>query len=228
MTIDTSPEKWYTLGTVKKGVKQMERYAQLLELLDMYEGNPHEFCEDDAWELKKQIPGIKYNYGASRFCFADPDKDFVLKINYANSDSGNFIDYSAREIDLYEKAKIYHVEKALLPTELYYTALGGIKIYKQQKYTHAIGDLSFYQRKNLYNGALDKTKRIAHRMYKRMHEPTRVGEVWLQCALQVYGKKFMRSFEAYCLDIGIRDLHTANVGFVHKLPVLIDYAGFDG
>ena len=50
---------------------------------------------------------------------------------------------------------------------------------------------------------------------------------WEADLLVQYGIEIFKKFKKYLKDNWITDLRDANIGYVGKKPVLVDYAGFD-
>lgn len=169
--------------------------------------------------------GLDFAYGATRLCVFDKSWDFVLKISRAGS-----MDYNKMEADNYETAKKYHVERLLLPTTLCYTTANGMDIYRQPRYTISHWDAleNDYARvlERRY-GNLVRHQRV-RKIRNRCYCGSRIDGYWMARVLQLYGKKFCKSFEMFTQECQINDLHEANLGWKDGRPIILDYAGYRG
>lgn len=170
---------------------------------------------------------IVISSGETRYAVIFKHDNFVLKIpRYGNCQE----DYCQAEIRAYESAKKFHVERILLPIELYHTTTTGISIYKQPKYSFSTSDGDY----NLgYDRYLDRrntpincsiVRKITHECY----DGNRISRRWMARVLQLYGKKFCRSFEAWTIENDVNDLHNSNTGWLDNKPIILDYAGYRG
>lgn len=162
----------------------------------------------------------KINSGATRRVFIFPKLGVVIKF------PDESYDYCEQEVKFYESAKTYGVERLLLPIEKVGVTKGGIPLYIQPIYKFTINEMNYKQqeavakrfRKTQKNAI---TRAVGSSCY---YAPNRD---WLARAIQLYGKKFMRSFEAWTNAHHVNDLHSQNIGYVGNFrPVLIDYAGY--
>ena len=55
-----------------------------------------------------------------------------------------------------------------------------------------------------------------------------VDREWYARVLQLYGKKFLSSFEKFSKEVKLNDLHDANIGWRNGRPIILDYAGYCG
>lgn len=181
-----------------------------------------EFLED----VVSAHNNLGYAYGATRYCVYDKSWDFVLKI----SKIGGECDYNKVEAENYEIAKRYRVERLLLPTTLCHTTANGMEIYRQPRYTISHWDALeddyevYLQRRY---GQLMKHKRV-RKICKGCYRGHSISAYWMARVLQLYGKKFCKSFEAFTQECAINDLHEANLGWKDGRPIILDYAGYRG
>ncbi len=196
--------------------------ALVLNALNNFGGYLH---SDDLDQLCDDFNNeIHYTYGASRWCITCNDWDFVLKFpRYVYTS----LDYCALEADNYLKAKSYGIADILLPIEHIYTTQAGLPIYKQPKITTAMCDLSEERSKALAK----KVETVIHsvtfqKCVQGCHDGWRIPRVWFGRVIQLYGKRFVRAFEAWTAECKVNDLHNSNVGFKNGKPIILDYAGF--
>lgn len=170
---------------------------------------------------------LDYDNGATRWCLhCDRWKDFVLKFPRYEETS---IDYCEIEVNNYKKAVEYGIEKILLPIECIYETKNELKIYKQEKYTCALSDMKEkdYERlkKRLHNL---QRQPITNKCLHSCLDYCRINNVWLARIIQLYGKNFVKNFEQWTHCCKVNDLHTSNIGFKGKNPIILDYAGYFG
>lgn len=170
---------------------------------------------------------VSISSGETRYAVIFKHADFVLKIpryGYCTED------YCQAEIHAYESAKKFHVERILLPIELYHTTSTGIAIYKQPKYSFSTSEGEYNR---CYNDYLNRRntpyhKSIIHKVTNECYDGCRISRQWMARVLQLYGKKFCRSFEAWTMENHVNDLHNSNTGWLDNKPIILDYAGYRG
>ena len=170
---------------------------------------------------------IVISSGETRYAVIFKHDNFVLKIpRYGNCAE----DYCQAEIRAYESAKKFRVERILLPIELYHTTSTGIAIYKQPKYSFSTSDGdynlnydTYLSRRNIPNHTS-----IVRKITNECYDGGRISRRWMARVLQLYGKKFCRSFEAWTNENQINDLHNSNTGWLNNKPIILDYAGYRG
>lgn len=171
-------------------------------------------------EMGKKLK-CKISSGATRRVFIFPKLGVVIKF------PDESYDYCEQEVRFYESAKTYGVERLLLPIEKVGVTKGGIPLYIQPIYKFTIAEMGYNQQEAVAK-RFRKTRKVATvRAVSRgcYHAPN--GD-WVARAIQLYGKKFMRSFEAWTKTHRVNDLHSQNIGYIGNLrPVLIDYAGYN-
>lgn len=174
-----------------------------------------EFCDDnDSYDWAS---------GVTRIAVWHKDWDFVIKIPREDTTT----DHCAIEVQHYESAKKYHVERICLPIELFVTLDNGTKLYKQTRYsfdtrTGYDKDYHHYLNRRSCTG----NHAITRKVFISCRWLSRADMKWLERIIQLYGKKFMRSMEAWLDENKINDLHNCNTGWYKNRPILLDYAGF--
>jgi hypothetical protein len=127
----------------------------------------------------------------------------------------------------YHKAKGYGIEKCLLAIEYVDTTDGDIPVYIQPMYTTSLDRLD-YNVQQKWRTKVEKLHRkpIVEKIENGCcYAPSRL---WVERAIQIYGKRFMRSFQEWSRECQVNDLHSSNIGFLRKQPIIIDYAGYHG
>ena len=102
---------------------------ELISVLENCKANDNEISDCLYAFADNHSHDIVINSGETRYAVVFKHDNFVLKIpryKYRNCNE----DYCQAEIRAYESAKKFHVERILLPIELYYTTTTGIAIYK--------------------------------------------------------------------------------------------------
>lgn len=196
---------------------------KVIEALNKFSETVHNPDNDDLYPIAKRL-GAKLSWGATRWAFIFEKHQTVVKFpKYDETDE----DYCELELKNYNLAKEYRVEKCLLSIEYIGTTASGIPIYIQPMYTTSHGDLSYPLQKK-WDMKCEKL-RCSPVMRKIkdgcLYTPP---NLWLVRATQIYGKAFMRSFQKWSHECKVNDLHSSNVGYLRKQPIIIDYAGYHG
>ena len=174
---------------------------------------------DYIYEVAERL-GCEANYGATRLVLIFPKHGWVIKIPYGGRD------YCAQEVQSYRTAVKYGVEKLLLSIEKAGETAQGIPLYIQPMYKTSVNDMNRRDRDKVCQLFKKTTNhrtiaKIRHACYYSPESD------WVARATQLYGKKFMRSFEKWTKEFRVNDLHTANIGYINGYrPVLVDYAGY--
>lgn len=197
--------------------------VQVVEVLNKLASLKVGFCYRELHEALVPLR-ISINSGETRWCLTSKGWDFVLKIPRLENVSR---DYCEIELNNYERAKLYKVEKLLLPTEFICENAHGVKIYKQPRYDNSVADLDWAVEKKM-RAELQKVinRKVMNKVINSIYDGYRIKEVWLYRVCQLYGKNFLRSFENWTQDCQVNDLHGGNVGYLHNKPIILDYAGY--
>lgn len=198
--------------------KLTERVWSALDLLDKRSPSCSEL-EHIANKL-----GCKLRSGATRWAFVFVKERIVYKFPRYGSVS---TDYCALELANYNLGKKYRIEKCLLPIALVGELPCGLPIYTQPMYDRPHEALGWQDEEKLRErlGQLHNSP-IVRKVQNGCYScPQRL---WIERAIQIYGKAFMRSFEKWSREGQVNDLHGGNVGWLGKQPIIIDYAGYHG
>lgn len=206
-------------------MKAMTIPNQFSSLLNEYLTLTHEPLSFDDCEYIAERTGAHLAHGETRWCFWFDDCDMVIKI--PRFDGGRDFDYCQRELHNYEKARIYRVERILLPIE-YIGEYGAVRVYLQPRFTYSHDDMSDGKhntlRKKLNN--IPNRSKVLARSLNNLY--SWVDREWYARVLQLYGKKFLASFEKFSRDARLNDLHDGNIGWRNGRPIILDYAGYCG
>lgn len=166
---------------------------------------------------------IRTREGETRFCAIFPEEGYVIKIPRMMS---NVMDYCQKEIENYELAKSYCVERVLLPIEFVHENAVGCKLYKQPICTTSVSSLSCKEVDRLIRKTKNLDKSLIVEKINCGIFWSKLDKLWLSRVLQLYGKNFCKSFEKWTHKAKVNDLHDSNVGFLNGKPVILDYAGY--
>ena len=180
---------------------------------------------DDLWEFCRSH-GLEMFSGETRYCIASKDWDFVLKISRFDNVCD---DYNAIEFANYENACKLGIEKIFLKMWKFGTLDCGLDIYAQVRYSFSHSDIDNKKERKMRKQT-DKIRscKIFRKSHENAYDGYRISNEWYARAYQIYGKQFMRKFERFTRDKRIGDLHTSNVGYLGKMPIILDFAGYHG
>lgn len=197
---------------------------QIIAVLDTMDGTSGRELSAVFEEFERRGIDVNYSEGATKGCFIF--KNFVLKFNLEDNRSENIKDCVGRELEIYNKAKEKGLEKILVPTYPFYTNCNGITFIKQQKISCCIDDQSGKKRKENVNKCKNVSDKTIYKVRRGFYKRTCSNSQWLARAIQIYGKSFMKDFEQFTHEYQINDLHLGNIGYIGKLPVILDFSGF--
>ena len=195
------------------------------EVFDLLNGSlvDKQIDYDDLWEFCRSHD-LEMFSGETRYCIASKDWDFVLKISRFDNVRD---DYNAIEFANYENACKLGIEKIFLKMWKFGTLDCGLDIYAQVRYSFAHSGIDNKKERKMRKQT-DKIRSC--KIYRKSHEHAydgyRISNEWYARAYQIYGKQFMRKFERFTRDKRIGDLHTSNVGYLGKMPIILDCAGY--
>lgn len=183
----------------------------------------NEVCYDELGRFCRSH-GLELASGETRYCIIGEDWDFVLKISRFDNVQD---DYNAIEFANYENACKLGIEKIFLKVWKFGTLDCGLDIYAQVRYSFAHFDIDSNKEKKMWKQTEKirscKTFRKSH---KHTYDSYRISPSWYARAYQIYGKQFMRKFERFTRQYRIGDLHNSNVGYLGKMPIILDFAGY--
>lgn len=197
------------------------------EVFDLLNGSliDKQIGYDDLWEFCRSHD-LEMFSGETRYCIASKDWDFVLKISRFDNVRD---DYNAIEFANYENACKLGIEKIFLKMWKFGTLDCGLDIYAQVRYSFAHSGIDHKKERKMRKQV---QKICSCKIYRKSHEHAydgyRISNAWYARAYQIYGKQFMRKFERFTRDKRIGDLHDSNVGYLGKMPIILDFAGYHG
>ena len=197
------------------------------EVFDLLNGSlvDKQIGYDDLWEFCRSH-GLEMFSGETRYCIASKDWDFVLKISRFDNVRD---DYNAIEFANYENACKLGIEKIFLKMWKFGTLDCGLDIYAQVRYSFAHSDIDNKKERKMRKQT-DKIRscKVFRKSHENAYDGYRISNEWYARAYQIYGKQFMRKFERFTRDKRIGDLHDSNVGYLGKMPIILDFAGYHG
>ena len=197
------------------------------EVFDLLNGSliDKQIGYDDLWEFCRSH-GLEMFSGETRYCIASKDWDFVLKISRFDNVRD---DYNAIEFANYENACKLGIEKIFLKMWKFGTLDCGLDIYAQVRYSFAHSGIDNKKERKMRKQT-DKIRfcKIYRKSHENAYDGYRISNEWYARAYQIYGKQFMRKFERFTKQHRIGDLHDSNVGYLGKMPIILDFAGYHG
>lgn len=189
---------------------------------------------------------IFFNRGASKIVLINYDWDSVLKIpfkykyNTSNGEYNKFKgaknlfgvpdwDYCAKEVELYEKAKMHKLDKYFAEIELI-SYIDGYPIYKQircsiaeERYCEEFELDKNWIEKQYTKEELDNVIDFCHK-----HLFTMFDNIWLADFVEWYGFDELYKLLKFIEKEDIDDLHSENIGYgPDGEPIIIDYSGWN-
>ena len=195
------------------------------EVFDLLNGSlvDKQIGYDDLWEFCRSH-GLEMFSGETRYCIASKDWDFVLKISRFDNVRD---DYNAIEFANYENACKLGIEKIFLKMWKFGTLDCGLDIYAQVRYSFAHSGIDNGKGKKLHKQTQKvRSCKVFRKSHEHIYDSHRISPDWYARAYQIYGKQFMRKFERFTRDKRIGDLHNSNVGYLGKMPIILDFAGY--
>lgn len=202
----------------------MEMNPKLLNIIELITSEfPFPLTYHDCCEITRRL-NCNFANGETRWCFYYDNVDEVIKIPRFDGDRN--YDYCKRELHNYKLAQQYRVEAVLLPIR-YIGCFGGSDIYIQPKFTYSNSDMNLNQRKALKQKlGSARNSRIMRKSWNKLYYC--MDDAWYARVLQLYGKKFLASFEKFSNEAQLNDLHNGNIGWRNGRPIILDYAGYQG
>ena len=195
----------------------MNEFINKVQYFDCYDVDAlYRFCHNC---------GLDMHNGASRCAVLFPKEKQVIKIPRMNDCKTNYCDIEARN---YEIAKKYRVEKVLLPLEFLTETKAGCLFYVQPMYSFAQCEMKRSDALVLEKHLKGLTSRPIVDKVRRGCVDRAISRTWTARMVQLYGKKFARSFEEWTKECQVNDLHSSNIGWLNGRPIILDYAGFHG
>ena len=183
----------------------------------------NEVCYDELWQFCHSY-NLDLFSGETRYCIVGEGWDFVLKISRFDNVQD---DYNAIEFTNYENACKLGIERIFLKVWKFGTLDCGLDIYAQVRYSFSHFGIGSNKEKKIQKQT-EKVRscKICRKSREHTYDGYRISNVWYARAYQIYGKQFMRKFECFTRQNRIGDLHSSNVGYLGKMPIVLDFAGY--
>lgn len=195
----------------------MNEFIDKAQYFDCYDTNAlNRFCYSH---------GLEMYHGASRCAVLFPKEKTVIKIPRMDC---NKVNYCEIEVHNYEIAKKYHVEKVLLPLEFLTETKAGCLFYIQPMYSCSHCEIKRADALVLEKRLKGLTRRLIVDKVRKGCVDHNISRTWTARMVQLYGKKFARSFEQWTKECQVNDLHSSNIGWLNGRPIILDYAGYHG
>lgn len=214
-------------------------FSFLEGIQDAFLGNGEYFFEGErTWDFidKLKERNIIVKTGASKLVCILEDKDYVVKIPFnsfiedeeiielrgATGDREDGLwDYCAREVFLYETAKVHKLDY-IFPKTQYIGDIYGWPVYVQEK---CIPISRIYDSCKKTPEQIDTVRKIIKKSNDNLWF---FNGMWITNFYDKYGVESTIELLEFIKFYNITDLHNENVGFLQKdlKPVLIDFSGF--
>lgn len=186
-----------------------------------------EFIHDFKNQYSKEFD---YASGASKGVLIFKELGFVIKIPFSYCDGCELIgadegeenwDYCSQEVARYELAEEDNVHTLFLEIE-FFDYINNYPIYIQP-YAEVLSKISGVAYHSNHCSSTEKERDLVQEIdTKEKYEMLDAG--WEADLLVQYGIKKFKQFKQYLEDNWIVDLGDENIGYIGKIPVLIDYA----
>lgn len=187
-----------------------------------YTGEINSYCNDHCYNCEACSPTHCNNCSYNDDSYEDNENTYqdFCNADYNNKKLDRVWDYCEAEMWLYQEAKKNGVEVCFAETRLL-GFVDGHPIYTQPK-AQIYWDYYTSTRKS----HTDKERANTQEACKRI-DGWCFNVDWLTDFLLAFGDEMFQNFMAFIKTYGIRDLHSANVGYVDGVPVLVDYSGYE-
>lgn len=153
---------------------------------------------------------------SGRWCYTDEEGDYFEEFCGTNNGDWN---YCNSEVDTFREAQKNGIAECFLELKEL-TRIDNYPIYIQE-YVSEIYCNSDDSCSSHTEDDIKKVKEICEDNYYDCFNTNWLGDV-----LNYYGKKVCESLLEFLEFMGINDLHGANLGYINKRPVIIDYGDF--
>lgn len=216
-----------------------QRYSKEIdEIKEALKWGFYEDLEDDSFEDDIITPfkehfqnNFSYGWdnGATKGVLIFKDFGFVIKIPFLYCDGDCLCgvedgdsewNYCSQEETYYKKAKEAKVQDIFLETA-YLDTINHHPIYIQL-FAEPMNKIDINSHRSSTEKDIKKVNEIIENSNYNY-----IDDSWEADLFVLYGKKYYKKFKDFITKIGINDLRTANIGYIGKKPVILDYAGFN-
>ena len=192
--------------------------------------------EDNVIEpfKEKYCKPFDWAFGATKLVLIFKKLNFVIKIPLTYCDGemlcgasdveDNNWNYCEQEAIRFEWMKDENINQVFAETR-HLTNIKGFPIYIQE-YAEPLNRIEIENRTSeYYSHTENDTKKIKE--LSNINNYFLINLEWEADILAYYGEKFYNYFKKVISDYNIIDLRPANIGYINKKPVILDYAGFE-
>lgn len=165
----------------------------------------------------EKVKGIAEVHGATKGVLCPYDINYVFKIPFSQL----HYDYCKLELATFEAAKKAHLDKYFASCDLI-TADNGIDLIVQES-VDTFEDLGSVNDWEEYDVELRNSAYYKQDYYSVAED---MPEEWIGDFLYYYGEEEFDKLCDFLEANDINDIHSGNVGYIGKNPVIFDYAGW--
>ena len=211
------------------------------------EHNVVEFVENDL-HFPKNF-NFEWRTGATKLVILPENEDFVIKISFNGRYFDEEIDYETGEV-LYEGEWAYfssddyyyedefdgdycgreeRISNCANEEDLiecfaaveYVGSCGDYAIYKQEKVTSIMSEVEDEKWDSLSMAKKDSVRSKCQEL-----DVCCINVCWINDFLSFFGEEILKQLNNFINEFNINDLHSSNIGYIGKRPVLVDYSGY--
>lgn len=171
--------------------------------------------------------------GASKRCIIFDSYEAVVKWSYDYNNKTSF-DEAFEEVTIYQKA----IEKGLecfFPKTEFLTEIQGVRFVVQERVSCSVWntpDIIVNKTDKIIKTVSSKTVEKVRQEIRRAAEYSGAGRArtvdarWISTMVSIYGKKKVKRLTDFMCECGINDLHSENIGYIGKYPIILDFSGY--
>lgn len=213
-------------------------------------------AEDDVVDPLSEYFNINFEYGASKLVLLFHDEDFVIKIpfRYFEIEEGDYgatlMEYEREEIEeepliedflqpISRASNFYldtlrHWDYCELETAIYREAVEDelAPYFAEEFLAGFVGNMPIYCQAKVqtyYEGATHYTEEVQEKTTRSCKERglrVMFDIDWVTDFIQYYGLNEYERLLKFIDQLGLRDFHHGNIGYIDEYPILLDYSDF--
>lgn len=177
--------------------------------------------------LKNTDLEFEYDSGATKGVIIPLDADYVIKIPLYTTRGEGPVDFCAREVEVYEKAKKFGLNHMLAAVQVFKFDDVPYYVYVQEK-----ADVNTDENEDVLFAY--SSEKIAKEDYDDEDERNSAAWEYMsempveECIYAIFGEynKYAGKLINLFNDMNVNDIHCGNFGYNGGHPVLIDYSGY--
>lgn len=216
--------------------------GKLIKFLLKAFGDCENLREKRIGDLKKTINSAAFdmnirNYyledGASKCCIVFGSYNVVVKWSYDYNNRTSF-DEAFEEVTIYQKAAEKGLE-CFFPKTEFLIEIQGVRFVVQERVSCNVWntpDIIVNKTDKIIKTVSSKTVEKVQQEIKRAAEYSGAGRArivdsrWISTMVSIYGKKKVKRLTDFMCECGINDLHSENIGYIGKYPIILDFSGY--